>query len=333
MTRFMINEQAAAWLAEFAMSPLSEQRWHELTRWLDSDPRHIEAFLRMARASNALDLLARLGLGEPSAARPCAVPSSGWECRKFYRPAGVAAAVVAVATGVLVWMWSVSWQSYESSRDAVKKVTLSDGSVVMLNMSSRLRVRLTVERREVELLRGEALFDVTASPNRPFEVRTPNEVARALGTRFSVRLGRGREVDTIVAQGQVQVFAEGTQPVLNAGQMASGAPEKVSVDTLGADVVERKLAWTKGGLSFSGETLAEVVAEFNRYNRVKLVVKDPRLAQLQIGGYFSENDIDAFCQQLYRIYGVRASEVIDPDSPDDGIVYLTAGSSGVHDSK
>jgi len=39
-------------------------------------------------------------------------------------------------------------------------------------------------------------------------------------------------------------------------------------------------------LAFDAEPLAQVVAEFNRYNDRELVIRDPTVASLKIGGYF-----------------------------------------------
>ena len=59
-------------------------------------------------------------------------------------------------------------------------------------------------------------------------------------------------------------------------------------------------------ISFDGETLAQAVDEFNRYTRVPLVIGDPELASLRLGGSFHANGSDAFVMALRQSFGVRA---------------------------
>jgi transmembrane sensor len=62
--------------------------------------------------------------------------------------------------------------------------------------------------------------------------------------------------------------------------------------------IERKLSWTDGTLSFSGETLAEAAAEFNRYNVRQMVIVDPAIRDLRVGGIFATTDPEAFAVAL-----------------------------------
>ena len=65
-----------------------------------------------------------------------------------------------------------------------------------------------LDRRLVELQRGEALFEVAHDPKRPFEVTANRVTSRAVGTKFSVRLYEDERVETVVAEGRVLVLRE-----------------------------------------------------------------------------------------------------------------------------
>jgi transmembrane sensor len=69
----------------------------------------------------------------------------------------------------------------------------------------------------------------------------------------------------------------------------------------------RKLAWQNQMLEFDGDTLADVVAQFNRYNARQLVIADSSLATLQIGGYFRPTNLDAFIAVLQSDFGIRVN--------------------------
>jgi transmembrane sensor len=77
--------------------------------------------------------------------------------------------------------------------------------------------------------------------------------------------------------------------------------------------MSRKLAWTQGRLWFDRVTLAEAVAEFNRYNRRQLVIDDPAIESFHIGGTFDTQDVDNFVGAL-RSFGIRAATT--PAGPD-----------------
>jgi ferric-dicitrate binding protein FerR (iron transport regulator) len=83
--------------------------------------------------------------------------------------------------------------------------------------------------------------------------------------------------------------------------------------------LERRLAWVNGNLFFRGETLAEAVDEFNRYNWRKLKVTDPVIHDLQLGGEFETTDLDGFIEALERLYGIEVMSLGDPGSREPTI--------------
>ena len=71
------------------------------------------------------------------------------------------------------------------------------------------------------------------------------------------------------------------------------------------------LAWQSRRLEFSDTPLGEMVAEFNRYNRHKLVVVDPDLAAKRFGGSFRPGDWAGFVRILHDNFGLSAEETED----------------------
>jgi transmembrane sensor len=222
-----------------------------------------------------------------------------------------------------------------------RQVMLDDGTVVQLEPETRLRVRLEDRNRYVALEHGRALFRVAKDVHRPFWVSTDHTSVRAVGTAFGVESGE-RGVIVTVAEGKVAVGpskgrfpwragkndsiasrpdnrssgagaaiqAPAAEIFLTAGQQltvqSSGAAERVrTVDTA------RALAWAQGQLVFENETLADVVAEFNRYNRTQLRISDPRLATRRVSGVFEATDMEtllAFIRQGARDISVTQNE-------------------------
>lgn len=233
--------------------------------------------------------------------------------------AGVAA-LAAAAVGFQLW---ISRGAYETAVGEQLLVRLDDGSRLRLDTGSRVRVRFSGAARRVELVRGQAFFEVAHdAQGRPFEVVADKAEVRVLGTRFDVRRDTAGVQVTLV-EGKVEVVsaeAEGTErahrQVLEPGQQLNisrtaglGAPR--SVDAAAAT------SWTSGRLVFRGQRLAAAIAEVNRYERKGVVLNAPELADTPVSGAFDAGDTDAFAAAVADLYDL----VIERRS--DGAVVLT----------
>ena len=205
--------------------------------------------------------------------------------------------------------------------------------MLQLNTDSKVRVRQSERRREVRaalsnaevrLLRGEAFFDIAQDARRPFDVMAGGTMVRAVGTAFPVRLRDAELVQVVVTQGRVAVQEHDAQllatanpskatdsqtvSLLEAGQAADAKPSGIQVIKVEQGELTRRLAWQAGQLRFRNQALAEVVAEFNRYNRRQLEIVDPQLATLEVGGSFKANDLESFIVAMRNVSSVRIEE-------------------------
>jgi len=330
-----IERVAAIWLAR---RDASGERGEapEFTAWLAADPRHRAAYLRLAAAWERSAKLKRLRLEqEPIDAD---LLKGRRRAPLWPEPLGLAAAIVAVVVAACSLWWLAVKEdttTYRTDVGGLSRVVLSDGSTVTLNTDTELTVHFTASWRDVTLRHGEAQFTVAHNRARPFEVHALGQVVRAVGTAFDVRLARGQSVEVTVTDGRVALFdaapaggVESTELAstsIAAGEAALATHKNVTVHAVSAADIARRLAWETGELSFQGETLAEAAAEFNRYNRRKLVLDDPSIANLQIGGNFQALDVDSFVAALNRSFGITAS------TAQDGTVFLARSGESSHD--
>lgn len=178
----------------------------------------------------------------------------------------------------------------------VTSVTLPDGSVADLNTGTAIRVSFGTHRREVELLQGEAHFDVAPLPDgAPFIVRAAETEAQALGTRFTVRRGaEGVTVGVLHHSVAVRAPAQATgrvTAVLQAGQAVTSRGD----DGLGPIrplAPHRTAAWRRGQVIFDNVPLADAVREINRYRTERVVVLGDALSRRRISGVFRIDDLD-----------------------------------------
>jgi transmembrane sensor len=190
-------------------------------------------------------------------------------------------------------------------------VPLADGSRVELNTSTRLRAKVSHDRRIVWLDRGEAYFEVAHDASRPFVVYAGARRITVLGTKFLVRR-EGEGVEVAVVEGRVRVDPIRQQrarpAVLTRGDLALAKGEATLLAPPSIQKVETELSWREGMLVFDRSTLADAVTEFNRYNRRKLVVEGDAAANVRIGGSFEAQNIDAFARLLQQAFGLSVKD-------------------------
>jgi transmembrane sensor len=123
-------------------------------------------------------------------------------------------------------------------------------------------------------------------------------------------------VTVAVVQGRVRV--EDTTPgassasiTVTPGDVAIGLGSSMMVVSKPVAAVEDKLTWRDGRLVFDGTSLAEVVDDFNRYNRQQLLISDPAVAAIRISGTFKASNVEAFVRLLKEAYGLKVELTAD----------------------
>jgi transmembrane sensor len=311
-----IEEEAAKWLTKLD-SQGSPERWAALDAWLNASPRHRAAFLRLSVAWTRTDALRRLRPLDQSV-DPDLLSKVARRGRRERQPVlrprwvlgAAAAAITVIALGVSLWSRSETRDAeiYATQLDKpAEEFILQDGSSVVLNTDSEVRVKFTATHRQVKLLRGQALFKVAHSVERPFDVVAGGSTMRAVGTAFSVRVHGRTSVEVFVTEGRVALNPP-SGVTLDAGQAALLSEGSVKRWNVESGDIARHLAWIRGELMFSGATLNEVVAEFNRYNRRRMVVPDPAVGAKRVSGSFSALEPDDFLKAIEPALGVRGRE-------------------------
>ncbi|HYX45858.1 MAG TPA: FecR domain-containing protein [Sphingomicrobium sp.] len=328
-----IEANAAQWLIR--QDATGDTEAPAFAAWLAADSRHRAAYIRLAAAWQRTARLKRLRPEGDPVDSDLLSPTADHKLKrglKSWTPFSLAAGIAILALSVTLWFTSDRGaRTYRTDVGGLSRVVLADGSTVTLNTDTELRVRMLPERREIDLLRGEAQFAVAHDASRPFEVSAARRIVRAVGTAFDVRLDPDRAMQVLVTEGRVAVEdASGIASVdappvatVSAGESAVAHEGRVSVHRVSSAEQSRRLAWQVGELSFQGEALREAVAEFNRYNRRKLKVEDRAIADREIGGVFQATDVDSFVAALQRSFDVTAS------ASDDGTIVLKrSGGSG-----
>jgi transmembrane sensor len=339
--RGAIAEQAGEWFVANDEGPLNTGDCVDLEAWLKTSPVHIEEFLGVsliARDLRQLDADSEFSLErvladaradhEPVRALwPRAVaPMTGPPSRRWLPAAASMAALILLGLGLFsLWNAGVFMPSapeaaalYATRHGEQMSLRLTDNSVMHLNTDSAVSIRYDKTQRLVTLSSGEADFEVTHDPNRPFRVLAGAAEVLDVGTKFDVRLEHELTVVTVL-EGRVAV---GLAPMLDAHGSRSGdshSPQSVQLSagqqitlaqgawpsTPVAVDAQRATAWLRRQIVFDQEPLERVAAEFNRYGPKPIEIVTPELRTLQISGVFATDDSEAFIAFLRSLKGVR----------------------------
>ena len=184
-------------------------------------------------------------------------------------------------------------------------VDLADNSHIDLNTNTRVSVRMSLLGRKVDLIQGEAQFEVSHNPFRPFTVTVGDLNIRDIGTVFNVRkqvqgaivsvlegeveLNNGRNVsnESLVA-GNQRNYTEHS----GLGILQKVEPEKIS-------------AWINGHLVFTRASLSDVIVELERYHNVHFIFYDKNLAKETLSGTFNSSDLNPFLHALETMLPIQ----------------------------
>lgn len=145
-------------------------------------------------------------------------------------------------------------------------VTLSDGTKVMLNANSTLEYPASFDDAEVRevRLKGEAHFEVTKNPHRPFVVKAGEMQTQVLGTIFDVKAYRKDASKVTLMQGKVKVSNADTEVEMRPGQTATLQADKIVVSKASPSASD----WLEGDFDMDQVTLAEAMSDIGAwYNK------------------------------------------------------------------
>jgi transmembrane sensor len=301
-TAHQIDTEAADWAARIDRGPLSPGQELAFQGWLREDARRMGAFGRMRALALTTERARALGPDfDPAAFVPVAAPLFPIQSRRRILQLGGAIAAAALVGVAGSWQLLRHRGRFSTGKGETKVVALKDGSVVTLNTASEILVNYSDALRSVELIRGEALFDVAKNKARPFVVGAGDTSVRVVGTSFTVRHFDAAPVQILVREGIVEVFKPSTKPVrISANTMAVAPLDNSDIAARPVPVaqIHRAMAWQDGRIAFEGESLAQAAAEFSRYSDTRIVIDDPALAKEEIAGLFKATDPVGFAQTI-----------------------------------
>lgn len=175
------------------------------------------------------------------------------------------------------------------------QITLSDGTHVWLNSDSKIKYPVQFkegETRVVELLYGEAYFDVSPSTmhkGAKFKVANKAQSVEVLGTEFNIKAyNEEAVVYTTLVEGKVQVRSQGQVQDLVPNQQSKLNTETNAIDVSQVDVYN-EIAWKDGVFSFEDKSLKDIMEVLSRWYDIDVVFEDKRLESERFVGVLKKN--------------------------------------------
>lgn len=299
-------DQAAVWIARLRADDTDIMDQRGFCSWLAARPENAAAFDRMLELWGDLGMLRVLPLDSAAAAAP----------RSWRIPMALAASLALIA--LLLFSRSTTPPALElrTAIGGFEQVRLEDGSELMLNTNTALRIQMDSDTRTAHMQRGEAFFRVEPDASRPFHAVCGNAAATVLGTAFNVRCDSDA-MSVQVEQGSVRFGAwpDGAQTrLLLAGESSRYAPQN-GLQPLEQDA--SAMAWTRRQLVFEDVALHAVVAQLQRYMEPTLRIVDPAAGAIRVSGVFGTE------QPLQALRALEQSLGIHVEGPQQGPLLIS----------
>jgi transmembrane sensor len=216
--------------------------------------------------------------------------------------AGLTLLAAALVVGVVLKV-QPQVETYAAPEHTAARLTLADGSHVVLSPGGRLTTRFRAHARDVSLDAGDAFFEVAHDKTRPFEVAASGRKLTVLGTRFNVA-GGGRLTVSLV-EGSLRVSQPGaTSVLLRPGQRYVGASGVGGASQTGD--VKGDAAWTSGRVVLANASLAEAAERLSRASGRQVQLIDPGLSDLRLSGSLNIERMGDVGVALEALLPVRA---------------------------
>jgi transmembrane sensor len=300
-----VEDIASGWVVDrHTIETWTVEKQAEFDMWLAQSAAHRIAYLRINAGWRRADRLAALRNSAHGFGADTGLLKTYWS--KVIAVSGLAAVAALLAAN---YFTRAGDEIIETPKGGHESLALADGTHVELNTDSAISVHLNSDVRNVELLRGEASFQVKHDATRAFVVTAARRRIIDLGTQFLVRLSSGSvEVALLEGRARLEGDASSSQQraiVLSPGEVAVATEYGTRVSMRNKQELLDRLAWQHGMIVLHDESLAHAAEEFNRYSGPKLIVVGPKISALAVNGAFQTTGAEDFAANMHEIFGLQ----------------------------
>lgn len=319
-----LYDEASEWIVKMDKG-LSADEQIALQEWMQADRENHDILMEMTRLWDKMDAMSHLTDLFASRVKTASAPGYRKPNRKltanWLRPtmAMAASTVFALAAGLWILLGPQN-NIYQTAIGEQSTVMLQDGTRMVLNTNTQVRVSYSKQQRLLYLKRGELHVSVAKDSDRPLSVIAAGQIVQAVGTEFNIEITDKQKIELVVTEGKVKVGVQKaveksqskeqplTLPVdalaVSAGEEAMLGDSNQKVTEVSPEDIAVKLSWQKGNLIFRGESLEEAVKEINRYTSVEFVFMNEDLKKMRVAGLFKAGDVEGLLATLRENFDI-----------------------------
>ncbi|MDT3487096.1 FecR family protein [Stenotrophomonas maltophilia] len=260
MSQEGIAREAARWWLDGHDGDRDENAFEQ---WCRADPRHAAQYLHLQQ------------LWQAGATMPSLQRQLQRRQRRRLVEAGLAVLMLCALGLYSRHASPPAAQVLRTASGEIRDEALPDGSHVLLSPGSEVHVRIDAQRRQLQLDRGQAWFQVTADAQRPFQVHTPHGTVTALGTAFDLAVQDDSSVVTVTEHRVSVESGSATRQASEGQQMRFDG--QASATLLPADAAA--MVWRERRLHWVSAPLIEVTQGLDRWHGGRTWIIGSRLRQ------------------------------------------------------
>lgn len=312
-----LDDEAGVWFVRLLEPNCPDHVRAEFERWRAASPAHAAAYREIVYlwkqgedAARDPEIMAAAGRAlHSSRAEPRL--SHGWLYPVAALTFSAALALVAIPRWYAVPA-DPQGTHYATLAGQQRTVHLKDGSSIVLDTGTELVERYSDKTRRIDLLHGQAQFQVQGNPKWPFVVHAQSGTVTAVGTEFQVRINNDETAVTLL-KGKLAIANQSPDGTPQFASLTAG--EQLAFEQSGrigpvhpADVHVAE-GWVEGKLFVHDWRLPDLLAEMNRYSTTQLQIGDPSLQDIRISGAFHTGDQATLIAALQQGWPIRADHV------------------------
>ncbi len=252
--------------------------------------------------------------GAELAPLPVRLGSKSLRSGRSFRAAYRIAASILLLVAVSYFVWQIPGAKSDSGQvlqataaGNTNKVLLSDGSIVWLKGNSTLTYakKFTGTERKVAL-QGEALFEVSKDPARPFIIQCGELTTTVLGTSFNIKSSE-RNIEVLVLTGKVSLTSssdkEGIVVLPNEKAVFNRLKKQLAKTEIANEEKTATVVRTEYSMDFEDTPMSEILHRIEGKFNVSVTMYDPSLGNCMITADFTDQSLEKTLEMISRVLG------------------------------
>ncbi|MFK8008185.1 MAG: FecR family protein [Saprospiraceae bacterium] len=237
--------------------------------------------------------------------------------KSWWKPLSVAAAVLLLAGVFFIFNQNSSTAemlAMETLEGEMKEVALADGSKVWLNGNSKLTYPDAMNGNERRvILTGEAFFDITKDPSKPFIIDTRDAEVKVLGTSFEVRaMDDETKTEVVVKTGKVSLGKKNEVKPLILTKNQKGVYNNKTQGYVKSDVKNlNSISWQSKTLDFNDVTLEKALADLESHFNIKVTLENQDLLRCKYASIFIDKDQEHILKTISTLFKMTFEKTND----------------------